>query len=153
MEEFDIRPQFVQTVKLGLGEAIQRLISIEFQYRLGMDEDKLLDERALLFDTLNKIPLSIDFDCNGDGIPDTIEIFKQAAETSCCRLLPSDSSRGGATKTSSRKKKSEDPAKKEKAEAKTKDKESASNTDPSPKSGGDKKKTSLFGGLFNNKGE
>ena len=26
------------------------------------------------------------FDCNNDGTPDTVEIFQQSAETSCCRI-------------------------------------------------------------------
>lgn len=79
-----------QPVKMGLGEAVQRLIEVEFQYRNGTGKlpQALLDERALLLDALNSIPVDVGFDCNADGIADTVEIFEQAASTSCCRLMP-----------------------------------------------------------------
>lgn len=78
-----------QPVKMGLGEAIQRLIHVEWQYRSGSTlEQRFLDERAMLLEALNSIPVDVGFDCNGDGVADTVEIFEQAASTSCCRLLP-----------------------------------------------------------------
>jgi hypothetical protein len=36
--------------------------------------------------------LDLGFDCNLDGVPDTIEIFMQSAQTSCCRILPMEDS-------------------------------------------------------------
>jgi hypothetical protein len=32
--------------------------------------------------------LNLGFDCDMDGVPDTVEIFMQSAQTSCCRILP-----------------------------------------------------------------
>lgn len=77
-------------VKMGLGEAIQRLVEVEFRFRNGAGgvPQQLLDERLLLLDALNSIPVDVGFDCNSDGVPDTVEIFEQAASTSCCRLMP-----------------------------------------------------------------
>ncbi len=79
-----------QIVRLGLGEAIQRLLAVEFAYRTGVGKlpEKLLEERDLLLEAMNHVRIQIAFDCQGDGIPDTVEIFHQTADTSCCRLLP-----------------------------------------------------------------
>lgn len=86
--------RYVQTVRVGLGEAIQRLIAVEFRYRHGAGgEEKLLEERQMLLEAMNHIPIDIGFDCNNDGVPDTVAIFQQAASTSCCRLMPYESSR------------------------------------------------------------
>lgn len=75
---------------MGLGEAIQRLVQVEWQFRSGSGAmpQQLLDERRMLLDALNVIPVDVGFDCNADGVADTVEIFEQAATTSCCRLMP-----------------------------------------------------------------
>ena len=31
-------------------------------------------------------------DCNRDGVPDSIEVFSEAASTNCCRILPKEDS-------------------------------------------------------------
>ena len=84
-----------QTVNMGLGEAVRRLITVEFQYRnaLGNLPQNLIAERDMLYEAMNRIPVEVGFDCNSDGVPDTVEIFQQAAATSCCRILPRDTSR------------------------------------------------------------
>jgi hypothetical protein len=95
-----------QPVKMGLGEAIQRLIQVEWQFRLGSTvEQRLLDERAMLLEALNSIPVDVGFDCNADGIPDTVDIFQAAASTSCCRLMPPGSKPKRKRASTSRKKK------------------------------------------------
>ncbi len=77
-------------VHMGLGSAIRRFMDIEFQMRLGghgrNDEAKL--EREMLLQALDAVPLDLGFDCNVDGVPDTVEIFRQSAATSCCRIVP-----------------------------------------------------------------
>jgi hypothetical protein len=75
---------------MGLGAAIQRLVQVEWQFRTGAGgvPQQLLDERRLLLEALDVIDVEIGFDCNADGIPDTVEIFEQAVATSCCRLMP-----------------------------------------------------------------
>lgn len=84
-----------QQVRLGLGEAIRRLVHVEFRYRQGIHAvpEVLLEERDLLTSALNQFELELGFDCNDDGVPDTVEIFEQSAATSCCRILPFDTSR------------------------------------------------------------
>ncbi len=76
---------------LGLGEAINRLIRVEMMHASGyggVPED-LKEERRLIVEALDQqYQLDLGFDCNMDGIPDTIEIFMQSAQTSCCRILP-----------------------------------------------------------------
>jgi len=84
--------QFRQ-VKMGLGEALRRLILVEMRFRQGVGGQEDLDERNLILDALNQVQLDIGFDCNTDGVPDTVEIFKQTVQTSCCRILPFDTSR------------------------------------------------------------
>jgi len=84
-----------QAVHMGLGEAIQRLLQVEFAFRSGSGHlpAKLLEERAMLLEALNVIPVEVGFDCNSDNVPDNVDIFEQAAHTSCCRILSLDNSR------------------------------------------------------------
>lgn len=85
--------QINKYLHMGLGEAIRRLLDVEIQYRHGQRGETLVKERNLILSALNRVELQIGFDCNSDGTPDTVEIFQQAAETSCCRIttLPSNS--------------------------------------------------------------
>jgi hypothetical protein len=76
---------------LGLGEAINRLIRVEMMHASGYGgvPSDLMEERRLIVEALDQqYQLNLGFDCNEDGIPDTIEIFMQNAQTSCCRILP-----------------------------------------------------------------
>lgn len=78
-----------RNIHLGLGEAIRRLIRVEMMYARGLTADRtLLDESHLITDALNQqYQLDLGFDCDGDGVPDSIEIFTKSAETACCRLV------------------------------------------------------------------
>jgi hypothetical protein len=91
-------------VKLGLGEAIQRLVQVEELYRRGITllPQQALDERQMLLAALNQVELNLNFDCDDDGVPDTVEIFVKAAETSCCRLLKPEPQRKVDPKNSRR---------------------------------------------------
>ena len=84
-----------KTLQMGLGEAIQRLMRVELMRQNGYSKvpEQLAAERDLIVAALNTHQLDLGFDCDADGVPDTVEIFKQAAETSCCRIVPADSSR------------------------------------------------------------
>jgi len=78
-------------VKLGLGEAVQRLVRVEIHAALGnVLMPKALAEADMLRRTLDQYELEIHFDCNEDGVPDTIEIYEKTATTSCCRLIEPD---------------------------------------------------------------
>lgn len=92
-----------KSMQMGLGEAIQRLMRVEVLLQQGLTRvpESAKAERQLILDALNTLKLDLGFDCNVDGIPDTVDIFKQSAETSCCRILPADTSRT-ASPTSSR---------------------------------------------------
>jgi hypothetical protein len=95
-------------VKMGLGEAILRLVHVESLYANNLDvPDDLLKERELIVEALNQhSQLDLGFDCDGDGIPDTVEIFEKSAKESCCRILPihlSGGRRKGARTPSRRK--------------------------------------------------
>jgi hypothetical protein len=91
----DSAPHTEKKLKIGLGEAIQRLTHVEAMYRRGVSSvpAELLAERDLLVSAMNNIQIDLGFDCNQDGIPDTVEIFQKTASTSCCRLVPFSSSR------------------------------------------------------------
>ena len=106
------KPQTQMTV--GLGEAIVRHNSLFRKISAAVASQEEKDEYKLLSNALNEIKLDLGFDCNDDGIPDTIEIFHQTAATSCCRFIPSgnegkkvvkkkSTSRMAAKKPSSRK--------------------------------------------------
>ena len=78
-------------VKLGLGEAVQRLIRVEVSAALGIRlPAEAMVEAELLRKTLDQYDLEVAWDCNDDGVPDTVEIYEQAASTSCCRLVDPD---------------------------------------------------------------
>jgi len=102
---------FRKTLQMGLGEALERLINLHSRVSNGIGTDADKAERRLILDALNEQKLDLGFDCDLDGVPDTIAIFAQSATTSCCRLLPTDTSRRAApapkrarTKTPSRRK-------------------------------------------------
>ena len=76
-------------MKVGLGEAIKRIIRLNVRVSRGACTPSEREELTLLLDALNEIEIDLGFDCNDDGVADTIEIFAQTAKTSCCRLTPS----------------------------------------------------------------
>lgn len=78
-----------KTVKVGLGDALQRLLAVEMRLINGTTkvEESDLAQRQLILDALNLTQLDLGFDCNDDGVPDTVDIFEQAANTSCCRVV------------------------------------------------------------------
>lgn len=70
----------VHQVQMGLGAAIQRLTTLEFQVRMGGAISPAVDlERKLLLEALDHFVLEVGFDTDGDGLPDTVEVFKAAA--------------------------------------------------------------------------
>ncbi len=75
-------------VKIGLGEAVSRLLKLELTRINGLHKmpELAIKERDMLFEALNEIKIDLGFDCDGDGVPDTVEIFEQSANTSCCRI-------------------------------------------------------------------
>ena len=81
-----------KVVKIGLGEAVSRLLKLELTRRSGLHPmpEIAKKERDLLFDALNEIKIDLGFDCDGDGTPDTVEIFEQSAKDDCCRIIPTD---------------------------------------------------------------
>lgn len=93
-----------KTMQMGLGEAVQRLFRLESKLKNGfssvLDQDR--DERRMILDALNTHKLDLGFDCDADGVPDTIEIFARSAETSCCKIVSSDTSRSASVKSSRR---------------------------------------------------
>ena len=95
MADKNDQPQFqLQEVKMGVGDAIKRLVVIEFQIRQGLSSlpEATLAERDMIHKALNQFELSLGFDCNMDGqvdaVADDVGIFEMSAATSCCRLLP-----------------------------------------------------------------
>lgn len=92
-----------KVVKMGLGEAMLRLNKLQVKISSGISKKEEKDEYQMIMEALNNIQIDIGFDCNNDGVPDTVDIFQASANTSCCRLVDTESSR--KKKTSSRKKK------------------------------------------------
>lgn len=90
-----------KTMKMGLGTAIRRLLDVEKKFQAGLRSAEISAERNLLLTALDNLELDIGWDCNEDGVPDTVEIFKKSASTSCCRILPGS---GNSAKTDEPKK-------------------------------------------------
>ena len=86
-------PNFKKQMQLGLGEAISRLMRLEKRTTANLATPEEKAERELLFEALNETKLDLGFDCDLDGVPDTVAIFAKTAKTSCCRLLPHDGKR------------------------------------------------------------
>ena len=84
---------FKKTMEMGWGDAIQRLNMLHAQITRGVASQMVRDEYKLILDALNQTKLDLGFDCNNDGVPDSIEIFAKSAKTSCCRIMPTKSSR------------------------------------------------------------
>jgi hypothetical protein len=99
-----------KTLQMGLGEAIQRLMRVELLRQNGYSKvpDQLIAERDMIVAALNTHRLDLGFDCNNDGMPDAmpndVSIFAKSAETSCCRIMPTDSSRSRRQYVSPRRK-------------------------------------------------
>jgi hypothetical protein len=91
-------------MQVGLGEAIERHNTLHKMITGGIATQEHKDEYNLLSSALNEIKLDLGFDCNDDGVPDTIDIFHQSAQTSCCRLIPSGEKPTSRRKSTSRKK-------------------------------------------------
>jgi len=93
-----------KTMEMGLGEAVKRLLQVEIlrQHGLVTISESMKEERDLIFAALNTHKLHLGFDCDGDDQPDTVEIFAKSAATSCCRLVPIDTSRAVPAATSRR---------------------------------------------------
>ena len=79
-------------IEVGLGDALQRLLAVEMRLMNGFThiEEQDLAQRQLILDSLNLTQLDLGFDCDNDGVPDNMDIFEQAAATSCCRVLPTE---------------------------------------------------------------
>lgn len=94
-------------MQMGLGTAVRRLLDVEMRYRRGDKSEGLYEERALLIEALNRLQLDLGFDCDEDGVPDSVEIFEKSAKTSCCRIIPAKGKKSGSArrvKSSSRRK-------------------------------------------------
>ena len=100
----------VKTMQMGLGEALQRLLKVELLLQRGIAAvpETTREERKLIIDALNTHKLDLGFDCNLDGVPDTVEIFAKSAETACCKIVTTDTSRSKKPVSSRRKPKAEE---------------------------------------------
>ena len=78
---------------MGLGEAIQRHNTLHKSIVSGIASVEIKNEYTMITNALNNIQLELGFDCNEDGIPDTVEVFARSAKTSCCRIVPTTSGR------------------------------------------------------------
>lgn len=74
-------------LQVGLGEAIRRVNYLHAKVSRGIVTKDEREEHDLLMTALDNIKIDLGFDCDGDGIPDSIEIFTATASTSCCRLV------------------------------------------------------------------
>lgn len=93
-------------MQVGLGEAIRRVNTLSSRKSRGILSTSESEEYDLLMSALDNIKIDLGFDCDGDGIPDSIEIFTATAKTSCCRLIDlGDLPKPKRKKTSSRRKK------------------------------------------------
>ena len=76
---------------MGLGEAVERLLNLEFMRRNGLHNlpEQAREERDMILNALNAQTLDLGFDCDNDGEIDSVNdvsIFERSVSTSCCRL-------------------------------------------------------------------
>jgi hypothetical protein len=79
--------KFQKTYKMKLGDAIETLNRLHAKITGGIISPDERTEHALILEALNEQTINIGFDCDQDGLPDTVEIFKKTAKTSCCRIM------------------------------------------------------------------
>lgn len=100
---FDFVSVSTKELKIGLGEAITRLNNLHTRITMGISTTEEKSEYSLLLEALNEIQINLGFDCNNDGVPDTIDIFTESASNGCCRLLPSSKTQSRRKSNSRRK--------------------------------------------------
>ena len=100
---FDFVNTTRKEMKMGLGEAITRLNNLHARITMGLGSSEDKSEYRMLLDALDEIQIDLGFDCNNDGIPDTIDIFTKSASNGCCRLLPSSQTQSRRKSNSRRK--------------------------------------------------
>ena len=106
-------------MQVGLGDAIERHNLLHKSITSGIALPEERDEYKLLSTALNEIKLDLGFDCDNDGVPDSIEIFHQTAQTSCCRFIPSAED-GKAKRTVKRKSSSRTQSRKKSTKTRSK---------------------------------
>lgn len=91
-------------LKIGLGEAIQRLIAVERRYAHMHSQfpEELLAERNMIMHALNQFTVDLNMSCEIDlgEVMQDVHIFEQSVKTSCCRLVgyePDTSRRSAAS--------------------------------------------------------
>ena len=84
---------FTTRLEAGLGELILELLKIDSKKKRGLASEEEKAQHKLFLMALNEITVPIGFDCDGAGIPDSIDIFAKSAKTSCCRILPVEATR------------------------------------------------------------
>ena len=89
--------------EMGLGEAIARHNKLHKLIVAGIATEEQRKEYTLITDALNHLKIPLGFDCDEDGIPDSIEIFMKTSKTSCCRLVETSGSRRKTTSRTRRK--------------------------------------------------
>lgn len=87
---------------MPLGDAIVRHNTLHKKITASVATPEDRKEYDMISRALNNIELSLGFDCDGDGVPDTVDIFTHSAATSCCRLPPPSSQKTKKAKSSSR---------------------------------------------------
>jgi hypothetical protein len=84
-----------ELVKIGLGDAMDRLLKMFHNFTRGVATEEDVREKDMILEALNTLELDLGFDCDGDGVPDVPakRLFNEVVETSCCRISPKDTSR------------------------------------------------------------
>jgi len=96
---------------MGLGEALRRLLDVEIRFRHGLASPELKSERDMLLVALNRVEIQLGFDCDNDGASDTVDIFRETSETSCCRIIDLPNVRPVQTRLEVAPSRAEDPPK------------------------------------------
>mgnify|MGYP001381776585 CR=1 FL=1 len=73
--------EFQKKMQVGLGEAILRVNLLHAKLLSNVADNNERVEHDLLMEALNEVKIDLGFDCNDDGVPDSIEIFSKTAKT------------------------------------------------------------------------
>jgi hypothetical protein len=74
-------------VKMGLGEAMVRANKLQARIQSSYASQAERSEYEMIMEALNNIQIDVGFDCDDDGVPDSVDIFEASASTSCCRPI------------------------------------------------------------------
>lgn len=74
-------------VKIGLGDALNRMLNVELDRRNRMaSPSESISEVKMIVEALNAHKINLNLSCDSDPQVEGISVFQKSVQTSCCRI-------------------------------------------------------------------